>query len=243
MSTPSAGATLYLIFIQVASRALTFIGNQVLLRYLSPTLLGIAVQLEVISVTVLYSARESLRVALQRRLDSAAESSTKDKQSLTQLRSQSTINLSYLVIALGLLIATASGTYYLHVARAEVLNSPDFLAAFLIYGIATIIELLAETIFPRYPAKFALCCSSKSRDHGCDCTLHTRMCQRHHLEQSWLPSICLALRHRPAQLCSGPVLLLLVCRQQYLSPAAFPPLPRHNHRTGLTSSPYSTSSP
>src|SRR5271155_2596960 len=62
LSTSAGGATL-LIGLQVGSRALTFIVNQILLRYLSPEILGISTQLEVYSISVLFFARESLRVA------------------------------------------------------------------------------------------------------------------------------------------------------------------------------------
>src|SRR4051794_22555687 len=45
LSTSAQGAT-FLILLQITSRALTFGVNQVLLRYLSPELLGISTQLE-----------------------------------------------------------------------------------------------------------------------------------------------------------------------------------------------------
>src|SRR5437763_16762901 len=100
-TAPSAArGTLYLILIQVASRALTFIGNQVLLRFLSPKLLGIAVQLELFSVFVLYFSRESLRVALQRQ-PARVDSEKRDDDQVEEpksVQSQSIVNLSYLVV-------------------------------------------------------------------------------------------------------------------------------------------------
>ncbi|KAI9653827.1 MAG: Oligosaccharide translocation protein rft1 [Alyxoria varia] len=66
--TAAKGAT-YLILIQVLSRLLTFLINQLLLRRLSPALLGASLQLELYCVTVLYFSRDSLRVALQRQVD------------------------------------------------------------------------------------------------------------------------------------------------------------------------------
>ena len=147
MSTP-AGGTLYLIIIQVASRGLTFIGNQVLLRYTSPTLLGIAVQLELVSVTILYFARESLRVALQRQPPVASTSSDKSKEKQTlRTQSQAVVNLSYLAVGLGLLIAIISGSWYRRVADIQVLQSPQFTEAFYVYGAATLIEVCAEPFF------------------------------------------------------------------------------------------------
>ena len=85
LSASAKGAT-FLILLQIGSRALTFAVNQILLRFLSPELLGVSAQLELFSISVLYFARESLRVALQRQ-----------SQSL-----QAVINLSYLAVFTGL---------------------------------------------------------------------------------------------------------------------------------------------
>ncbi|PHH62082.1 hypothetical protein CDD81_7575 [Ophiocordyceps australis] len=59
------GASL-LILLQLASRLATFAANQILLRFLTAPLLGAATQLELYYLSVLFFARESLRVAVQR---------------------------------------------------------------------------------------------------------------------------------------------------------------------------------
>lgn len=61
--------TSLLIALQFLSRAITFIANQLLLRFLTAQLLGVATQLEVYYLSVLFFARESLRVAIQRQGD------------------------------------------------------------------------------------------------------------------------------------------------------------------------------
>ncbi|KAJ4422568.1 Oligosaccharide translocation protein rft1 [Gnomoniopsis sp. IMI 355080] len=58
--------TSLLIALQFLSRAITFIANQLLLRFLTAQLLGVATHLEVYYLSVLFFARESLRVAIQR---------------------------------------------------------------------------------------------------------------------------------------------------------------------------------
>ena len=141
-SQPPGSGTLLLILIQVASRALTFIGNQVLLRFLSPSLLGIAVQLELVSVTSLYFARESLRVALQRQPPAAP-----DAEQGRRNAPQTAVNLSYLAVLLGFVISTAFGWSYVYSAPSAVLGSPYFDIAFRIYAAATVLELLAEPAF------------------------------------------------------------------------------------------------
>jgi hypothetical protein len=149
----AGSGTLLLILVQVASRGLTFIGNQFLLRFLSPSLLGIAVQLELVSVTCLYFARESLRVALQRQppssvtLKESASTSGEQGAAVRQRETQTVVNLSYLAVLLGFGISTLFGYSYLRGAADEALHSPYFSISFQIYAAATIMELLAEPAF------------------------------------------------------------------------------------------------
>ena len=65
-ASQSALGAAILVLNQIGTRALTFAVNQVLFRYLSPGIYGVATQLELFSVSILYFSRESLRVALQR---------------------------------------------------------------------------------------------------------------------------------------------------------------------------------
>ncbi|KKF96974.1 Oligosaccharide translocation protein RFT1 [Ceratocystis platani] len=57
---------LFLFLQQLLSRGLTFAAGQVLLRFLTAQKLGLATQLEVYYLSILFFARESLRVAAQR---------------------------------------------------------------------------------------------------------------------------------------------------------------------------------
>lgn len=127
LSASAKGAT-FLILLQVASRALTFVVNQVLLRFLSPELLGVSAQLELFSISVLYFARESLRVALQRQAHGT----------------QAVVNLSYLAVITGLPLTFALAHLWL---RSDTPKVPYFVEALGLYCIATIIELLTEPFF------------------------------------------------------------------------------------------------
>lgn len=144
-NTASTGVanTAYLILIQVVSRGLTFIGNQILLRYVRPGHLGLAVQLEALSISVLYTSRESLRVALQRLPQRKSESSPGTRNA--QL--QGAVNVAYLVILLGLFLGLILGSSYLLPAGRELLGATHFEFAFWLYALATIIELLSEPGF------------------------------------------------------------------------------------------------
>ncbi|KAF5848472.1 hypothetical protein GGP41_005855 [Bipolaris sorokiniana] len=127
LSASAKGAT-FLILLQVASRALTFAVNQVLLRFLSPELLGVSAQLELFSISVLYFARESLRVALQRQAHGT----------------QAVVNLSYLAVFLGTPLAYVLALLWF---RSETPNVPFFAEALFVYGLATFLELLSEPAF------------------------------------------------------------------------------------------------
>ncbi|KAF2083421.1 oligosaccharide translocation protein RFT1 [Saccharata proteae CBS 121410] len=127
LSASAKGAT-FLILLQVGSRALTFAVNQVLLRFLSPELLGVSAQLELYSISVLYFARESLRVALQRQASSV----------------QAVVNLSYLAIFLGAPLAYVLAALW---ARSDVPAVAYFHQSLWLYAGATVLELLTEPAF------------------------------------------------------------------------------------------------
>ncbi|KAK3316902.1 Rft protein-domain-containing protein [Apodospora peruviana] len=145
------GASL-LILLQVVSRAITFIANQVLLRFLTAQLLGVSTQLEVYYLSVIFFARESLRVAIQRQ-DSSSSSVARDKKNddVTPNRSSSTqavVNLGYLAIALGIPLAAGFGWLYLQSLTAETLASTPYLVISLyIYALAAVLELVSEPAF------------------------------------------------------------------------------------------------
>ena len=145
--------------LQVSSRALTFVVNQLLLRYLSPELLGISTQLEVYSISVLFFARESLRVAIQRQKDTNVEddgnqqqhsgSKAKHERGLAARKTQEVVNLAYISISLGLVFALVLAWAYLQSLRSDpsILETPYFKQALQLYGFAAFLELMAEPCF------------------------------------------------------------------------------------------------
>ena len=127
LSASAKGAS-YLILIQVSSRALTFLINQILLRYLSPALLGASMQLELYYITVLYFARESLRVTLQRRTSNL----------------QAVINVAYIPFLIGLPISLCAGVLYEHGNPPPV---PYMIGSLRLYGLSALVELISEPCF------------------------------------------------------------------------------------------------
>ncbi|TFA99565.1 Oligosaccharide translocation protein RFT1 [Trichoderma ghanense] len=150
------GASL-LIILQVASRLITFIANQLLLRFLTAPLLGLSTQLEVYYLSVLFFARESLRVAIQRQgIAGAAPSSTKDDAddasssaaaAVAKREGQAVVNLGYLAVGLGAFVSVALGWMYLASAPAATLETPWLVESLWLYGAAAMVELLSEPCF------------------------------------------------------------------------------------------------
>ncbi|KAK5801011.1 hypothetical protein VI817_003223 [Penicillium citrinum] len=146
----SATGTTFLILIQLASRIMTFASNQLILRSLSPVVLGIAAQLELYQVTILYFSRESIRMAIQRQplvpiTSSNRSRNTEDRKH--SLASQSVINVSYLSMILGLLFTTGLTWFYKHFAPDKALSTSFFSTSVTVTGIASLIELTTEPYF------------------------------------------------------------------------------------------------
>ncbi|KAK8022299.1 Rft-1-domain-containing protein [Apiospora rasikravindrae] len=152
------GASL-LIVLQVASRAVTFIANQLLLRFLTAQLLGVSTQLEVYYLSVLFFARESLRVAIQRQGPTTTTTTTSTGESTKNANgknkansdsaqdSQSVVNVGHLALILGLGAAAGLGGAYLKYVDAATASTPYLDTALYIYGLAAVIELLSEPAF------------------------------------------------------------------------------------------------
>ena len=130
--TEAARGATYLILLQIGSRLVTFALNQLLIRYMSPALLGASTQLELYAISVLYFARDSLRVALQR------HSSTHHNAF------QTVVNMAYLAIALGIPLSTGLGFLYLRACSDDI---PYLRESLYVYGLATLLELCTEPAF------------------------------------------------------------------------------------------------
>ncbi|KAG8623593.1 hypothetical protein KVT40_008569 [Elsinoe batatas] len=164
-SAAAKGAT-YLIALQISSRALTFLLNQILLRFLTPATLGRAVQLELYSISVLFFARESLRVAVQRvgsTIAEAAPDATKSEKDSTTGKPtessressqsseavQTVVNLSYLSLVLGIPLALLLGyASWKGLSGTTAESSTPYIGhAVFLYGLAAVVELASEPGF------------------------------------------------------------------------------------------------
>jgi oligosaccharide translocation protein RFT1 len=148
----SATGTSFLIMIQLASRIFTFASNQLILRTLSPVVLGIAAQLELFQVSILYFSRESIRMAIQRQPISPAseqpsdetDDATKETQSVS---SQAVVNVSYLGLVLGVPASLMFTMMYQRLAPGEASKTAFFNYSVMITGAASLLELSIEPFF------------------------------------------------------------------------------------------------
>jgi oligosaccharide translocation protein RFT1 len=161
-----SGASL-LVVLQLVSRAVTFLANQGVLRFLTPAVLGTSAQLEVLYLSVLFFARESLRVAIQRhRFEGAAtgngspvdqqseepalaagERRMSERQSLATT-SQEVVNLGYIAIPLGLIATVILASIYLRsLSSATLASTPIIRTSLSVYAGAAMLELFSEPCF------------------------------------------------------------------------------------------------
>lgn len=118
----------YLFLAHAGSRAITFLLNQALLRYLTPAGLGASVRYELFLTTILYFTRDNVRLASQR-LDYGE---------------QEAINMAYLSIPAGILLCYAIGT----LSTGWPVRKPNWnVSSLLLYGCAAVIELLSEPAY------------------------------------------------------------------------------------------------
>ncbi|GFN15158.1 nuclear division Rft1 protein [Aspergillus tubingensis] len=161
MLASSASGTTMMIIVQLASRIFTFTANQLVLRSLPPAIMGVASQLELYFISILFFSRESIRMAIQRQplqlkplttyshKDStgAAPKRSNDVSEARTIASQSVVNMSYLSLALGFLFALAFAASYVQLASREVSELPYYYASVIITSIASLMELSTEPFF------------------------------------------------------------------------------------------------
>ena len=168
------GASL-LIALQLLSRLATFAANQLLLRLLTAPLLGLAAQLDVYYLSVLFFARDSLRVAVQRQgvgqqqqqqptpktttaankktnndgtaHDATTTATTTSRDAAERRESQAVVNLGYLAVPLGIILAIVFAWLYTASATTTTLQAPYLVVSLRIYGVAAVAELLSEPCF------------------------------------------------------------------------------------------------
>ncbi|KAK6500578.1 Oligosaccharide translocation protein rft1 [Arthrobotrys conoides] len=163
----SAAGAAFLVLVQVLSRLLTFVMNQLLIRYLSPAVLGEAAQLELYMMTILFFSRESLRMALQRQAEVNEDAGDETRgghdkkpddygdkitEGTTPGQAQTVVNSSYVAVPIGFTVVAAlyilqTGYTYVWPSGSSQATTGYFRLSMGIYAIASLLELLSEPGF------------------------------------------------------------------------------------------------
>lgn len=161
LPTTATSGTIFLVLIQVISRGLTFLSNQAILLNISPEILGVAAQLELYSITILYFSREFIRTAIQRQPLSIVHTATQpkneakvpvkgreiDQDGIDPTASQTIVNMSYLSLVLGVPLTIILGASYLRFSTDQVIHIPYLQIGLKIVCISCIVELGTEPFF------------------------------------------------------------------------------------------------
>ena len=136
LGSQSLISLIYLICLQLFSRAFTFTLNQALLRLAPPEAFGTAsIQFELLISTILFLSREGFRNALLR-------SSSRDPSGSTQ-------NVALLPILAGGPITLLTTLGYFTLCSEETRSQGYFTWSVVLYGIAAFLELLSEPFYIR----------------------------------------------------------------------------------------------
>lgn len=140
-----------LVLLQLSSRLLTFVFNQVLVRLATPRAFGTAaVQFELLSSTILFLCREGVRGALLRSNDGGSKVSNPNRTTTnTHSHIITTTNISHLPFLLGTPFAISIGVLYTKLASSHTAEQPFFKLAVGIYTLSAMIELFAEPLYIR----------------------------------------------------------------------------------------------
>ena len=149
----SASSATLLIMVQLSVKLFTFASNQLILRSLSPTVLGAATQLDLFSITILFFSRESIRTAVQRLAvyggDSLSDDHSKTSPTVEAHSrvSQSVVNASYLSLGIGMPLAMVATILYIYLSPNEAFRVHYLHSSVVITAVASLLELSTEPFF------------------------------------------------------------------------------------------------
>ena len=131
--------------LQLLSRLVTFVLNQVLVRLATPAVYGtVSIQLELLLNTILFLSREGFRNALLR---ADVDANTRQKRSTTSVLVS---NIALLPLYFGLLVSVLTSAAYLHYASSATKAQSSFGLTVALYTVAAILELFSEPLHIRY---------------------------------------------------------------------------------------------
>jgi len=160
----TSGASV-LILIQFVTKLFTFVLNQLLIRYISPEILGISTYLEFLVNTILFFSREGERLAVQRTEQSKGLSEKRHDGSkfydfTSEGKLQSIINFGFLPLIIGIPISCIIGIWQFQSVSLQksLFALPNCTEILAILALSILLELLVEPIYAinQYELNFQL---------------------------------------------------------------------------------------
>ncbi|KAJ3064049.1 Oligosaccharide translocation protein rft1 [Podochytrium sp. JEL0797] len=133
-----------LMALNVWSRLLTFTLNQLALRFITRTVLGIVgMEMELLLASVLFLARECIRMALLRSV-STLPAGTRTLSRSQYINHQRLVNLAYIPIVLGITIVSSFLAYYTLYSPP---SAPYMMRAIQVFLLSALVELVSEPFY------------------------------------------------------------------------------------------------
>ncbi|KAJ3094644.1 Oligosaccharide translocation protein rft1 [Phlyctochytrium planicorne] len=144
-----------LVLLQIMSRMSTFILNQIALRFITREVLGIvAVEMELLSSTILFLSRENIRMALLRSAsdtkeskDPGNDSDDKNDHQRSEEREeegyQKAVNMTWIAILVGALLSLGFIAYFNLASKSET----GYSTVIAVFCLAAFVELLSEPMY------------------------------------------------------------------------------------------------
>lgn len=147
----------HLIIVQIIAKLLTFVLNQLIIRYLSPSIIGVTTYLEFICSTILFFSRESIRLSVQR---------VRNNLDNKDYVAQKVVNFGILAIAFAFPIFMVIGYWQLNYSLVmdKLFVSPFYKPVIVLFVALVILELLVEPIYCLY--QFQLDFGKRSKFEG-----------------------------------------------------------------------------
>lgn len=141
------GAT-FLMMGQLFTKMITFVLNNVLVRFLSPRIFGITAFLEFIQGTVLFFSREAIRLSTLRIKDHDDDDEVAMENCKSRSRVlQTAVNFGHISLWIGLPLSIVLMTWQYRNINEYFINLPFFTLSIFLIWMSIIIELLSEPLF------------------------------------------------------------------------------------------------
>ncbi|RCK62941.1 Oligosaccharide translocation protein RFT1 [Candida viswanathii] len=154
----SARGITNLIFVQVITKLFTFLLNQLIIRYLTPSIIGITTYLDFIYSTVLFFSRESLRLSIQRIQNDSNSDRSKANQKVVNFGRLA------LIIALPILLVVGYWQANYSMITTTLVQLPFHVLTVTLVFLLIVLELVTEPIYCLY--QFQLDFGKRSKFEG-----------------------------------------------------------------------------